>query len=69
MSEARLIDPAMPENRMLKFTAFSYGTVAYLTFLVTFLYAIGFVWGLSCPRRSIPACQRGRVSRLRSISS
>jgi methanethiol S-methyltransferase len=50
MSDARLIDPAMPENRMLKFTAFLYGAVAYLTFLVTILYAIGFVSGLVVPK-------------------
>jgi protein-S-isoprenylcysteine O-methyltransferase Ste14 len=50
MSGARLIDPAMPKNRMLRFTAFWYGTVAYLTFLVTFLYAIGFVWDVVVPK-------------------
>src|SRR6185295_2948223 len=50
MSDARLIDPAMPDNRMLKFTAFLYGAVAYLTFLGTILYAIGFVSGLVVPK-------------------
>ena len=33
MSEARAIGPAMPGNRVLRFTAFLYGAVAYLTFL------------------------------------
>ena len=35
---------------MLRFTAFLFGAVAYLTFLVTILYAIGFVSGLVVPK-------------------
>ena len=50
MSEARAIGSAMPTGRMLKFTAFLYGAVAYLTFLFTILYAIGFVSDLVVPK-------------------
>jgi methanethiol S-methyltransferase len=35
---------------MLKFMAFLYGLVAYLTFFATILYAIGFVSGLVVPK-------------------
>ena len=50
MSEARAIGSAMPTNRMLKFTAFVFGAVAYFTFLFTILYAIGFVSDLVVPK-------------------
>ena len=50
MSETRAIGSAVPTNRMLKFTAFLFGAVAYLTFLFTILYAIGFVSGLVVPK-------------------
>ena len=50
MSEARAIGSVMPTNRMLKFTAFLFGAVAYFTFLFTILYAIGFVSDLVVPK-------------------
>ena len=50
MTETQAIGPAMPGNRMLRFTAFLFGGVAYLTFLFTILYAIGFVSGLVVPK-------------------
>jgi hypothetical protein len=40
----------MPGNRILRFTAFLFGAVSYITFLVTILYAIGFVDGLVVPK-------------------
>jgi protein-S-isoprenylcysteine O-methyltransferase Ste14 len=50
MTETRAMSPAMPGNRMLKLTAFLFGSVAYVTFLFTILYAIGFVAGLVVPK-------------------
>jgi methanethiol S-methyltransferase len=50
MSETRAIASAVPTNRMLKFTAFLFGAVAYFTFLFTILYAIGFVSDLAVPK-------------------
>ena len=50
MTETQAIGPTMPGNRILKFTAFLFGAVAYLTFLITILYAIGFVSGLVVPK-------------------
>ena len=50
MTEIHAVDPAAPDNRMLKLTAFLFGAVAYLTFLFTILYAIGFVEGLMVPK-------------------
>jgi protein-S-isoprenylcysteine O-methyltransferase Ste14 len=35
---------------VLRFTAFLFGGVAYLTFLFTILYAIGFVSGIAVPK-------------------
>lgn len=43
MAEIHALGPAAPGNRMFKLTAFLFGAVAYLTFLFTILYAIGFV--------------------------
>jgi methanethiol S-methyltransferase len=50
MSEVRVIGSAIPTNRMLKFTAFLFGAVAYFTFLFTILYAIGFVSDMVVPK-------------------
>ena len=50
MTETQVIRPAVPSNRTLRFTAFLFGGVAYLTFLFTILYAIGFVSGLIVPK-------------------
>ncbi|MGH6714419.1 MAG: methanethiol S-methyltransferase, partial [Bradyrhizobium sp.] len=50
MSEARAIGSAMPTNRVVKFTAFLFGAVAYFTFLFTILYAIGFVSDMVVPK-------------------
>ena len=50
MTETQIIQPAMPGSRILGFTAFLFGGVAYLTFLFTILYAIGFVSGLVVPK-------------------
>lgn len=50
MSEARAIGSVIPTNRMLRFTAFLFGAVAYFTFLFTILYAIGFVSDLVVPK-------------------
>ena len=50
MTETQAIGPAIPGNRLAGFTAFLFGGVAYLTFLFTILYAIGFVSGLVVPK-------------------
>jgi protein-S-isoprenylcysteine O-methyltransferase Ste14 len=50
MTETRVISPTVPGNRILRFTAFLFGAVSYITFLVTNLYAIGFVEGLVVPK-------------------
>lgn len=50
MPEAQAVGSAMPTNRMLKFTAFLFGAVAYFTFVFTILYAIGFVSDLMVPK-------------------
>ena len=50
MTDTQAISPAIPGNRMPRFTAFLFGGVAYLTFLITILYAIGFVSGLAVPK-------------------
>ena len=50
MTQTHAINPDVPGNRMLKFVAFLYGLVAYLTFFGTILYAIGFVMGIMVPK-------------------
>lgn len=45
MTETQFIHPAVPGSRLLGFTAFLFGGVAYLTFFFTIMYAIGFVSG------------------------
>ena len=50
MTETQAIGPAIPGNRLLRLTAFLFRGVAYLTFLFTILYAIGFVSGLVVPK-------------------
>ncbi|NOJ43748.1 methanethiol S-methyltransferase [Bradyrhizobium australiense] len=50
MTETQTLSRAMPGSRVLRFTAFVFGGVAYLTFLFTILYAIGFVSGLAVPK-------------------
>lgn len=50
MTKTQILSPAIPGNRILEFTAFVFGAVAYLTFLFTILYAIGFVSGLAVPK-------------------
>ena len=35
---------------MSRFTAFLYGTLSYLVFVATFLYALGFITGVAVPK-------------------
>jgi protein-S-isoprenylcysteine O-methyltransferase Ste14 len=50
MTETQAIGRAVPGHPIARLTAFLFGGVAYLTFLFTILYAIGFVSGLVVPK-------------------
>lgn len=50
MTETQAIGPAIPGGWLPRFTALLFEGVAYLTFLFTILYAIGFVSGLVVPK-------------------
>ena len=50
MTEAHAIGPASPGGWLSRFTAFVFDGVAYVTFLFTILYAIGFVSGIVVPK-------------------
>lgn len=50
MTQVHSISPDVAGSRVFKFFAFLYGIAAYLVFLVTILYAIGFVMGLVVPK-------------------
>ncbi|TPQ25712.1 hypothetical protein C2U70_32150 [Bradyrhizobium guangdongense] len=50
MTQVHSIGPDVAGSRVFKFFAFLYGIAAYLVFLVTILYAIGFVMGLVVPK-------------------
>src|SRR6516165_9785151 len=50
MSHLHSISPEVAGSRIFRFIAFLYGIAAYLVFLATILYAIGFVMGLVVPK-------------------
>jgi len=68
MTETQAIGPAIPGNRLLRFTAFLFGGVAYLTFLFTILYAVGFVSGLVVPKTIDTGAESAIFEAMSSIS-
>jgi hypothetical protein len=67
MSGAQAIGSASPTNRTPRFTAFLFGAVAYLTFVFTILYAIGFVSDFVVPK-SIDAGVKTPISEAVAIN-
>ena len=50
MTDIHSLNPPVPGSKLSKIIAFLYGLTAYSAFLVTILYAIGFVMGLVVPK-------------------
>src|SRR5262249_40925824 len=50
MSQVHTIGPDFSGSKSFKLIAFLYGMASYLVFVVTILYAIGFVMGLVVPK-------------------
>ncbi len=50
MTEIQAIGPEVPGGWLLRFTAFLFDGVVYLTFLFTIVYAIGFISDLAVPK-------------------
>ena len=68
MTETLLISLATaPGNRAVRFTAFLFGGVVYLTFPFTIMYAIGFVSGFPVSKAIDTGTKSGTLKALASI--
>ena len=68
MTETLLISlAAAPGNRAVRFTAFLFGGVVYLTFPFTIMYAIGFVSSFPVSKAIDTGTKSGTLKALASI--